>query len=283
MRIGFISDLHIDFNRRHHFIAVVVELVKKERLDHLVIMGDTANGLERNLAFDDVLSQSLEIPFHTLVGNHDLYVSHPREKTVSTIQQRSRDAYHQLDESPFSLTQHPLLTKNWVITGINGWYDYTFAKGFSDNRGSILANNWVAKHVWPDQLYINGNQINYRRDRDWVTKQIFDWQHQINQMQLGSRKLLVAMHMLPTKRLVRQMPVPFYDRFTYQLGSERYRQLFEQNHVKVALSGHSHMPNVIDYRGIHYQNVSLGYDFQWQNPADALGELQRVMFVLEDE
>lgn len=282
VRIGFVSDLHVDFNRRHDFISILTELVAKKHLDRLVIMGDTANGLERNLAFDDQLAAKLPVPFQTLIGNHDLYVDHPRQKTVGQIQRASREAYRQLNQLPFSLTQHPLETAHWVITGINGWYDDTFASHFTEQRGPKLATNWIARHVWPDQLYINGNQIDYYRDRRWVISQIFDWQHQINQLTLGNRKLLVAMHMLPTKKLVKSLPIPFYDRFLYQLGSERYREIFEQNHVSRSLSGHSHMPKIIRYRGIDYQNISLGYDFQWQDPADALGELERVMFILED-
>lgn len=282
MRIGFVSDLHIDFNRQYDFEAVLSKLIKIKQLDQLIIMGDSANGLQKNLAFNQRLVQVLPIPISTLVGNHDLYVDHPREKSVAAVQRASRKSYWQLNHLATSLTRHPIVTAHWVITGINGWYDYTFAKNFSEQRGLRLANNWVAKHVWPDQLYINGNQIDYQRDRSWVISQIFDWQHQINQMAVGRRKLLVAMHMLPIKQLARQMPIPFYDRFMYQLGSDRYRQIFEQNHVKLALSGHSHMPNKVDYHGVQYQNISLGYDFQWQNPADALGELERVMFILED-
>lgn len=282
MRIGFVSDLHIDFNRQYDFVSVLAQLVSDKKLDQLVIMGDSANGLQRNLQFYRRLDQRLAVPFHTLIGNHDLYVDHPREKLVKQIQAASGNSYHELDNLPTALTKHPIQTKHWLITGINGWYDYTFAKNFSEAKGPRYADNFVAKHVWPDQMYINGNQINYRRDRLWVTQQIFSWQHQINQMNVTGKKLLVASHMLPTKKLARQMSVPFYDRFLYQLGSDRYRQIFEQNHVSLSLSGHSHMPNAITENGIEYRNISLGYDFQWQNPGDALNELKRVMYVLED-
>lgn len=282
MRIGFVSDLHIDFNRQYDFCDILAKLVQDEQLDRLVIMGDSANGRQRNLNFYTRLTQKLPIPFNTLIGNHDLYVSHPRRRRVDSIQRESRQTYFQLDNLSTALTRHPILTIHWAITGINGWYDYTFAKNFKAQRGPEYADNFVAKHVWPDQMYINGNQIDYQRDRNWVTRQIFAWQHQINQLQLGSRKLLVASHMLPTKRLARQMPIPFYDRFMYQLGSERYRKLFEQNHVSISISGHSHMPTKVDYNGIQYRNISLGYDFQWQNAGDALSELKRLMFILED-
>lgn len=83
VRIGFVSDLHVDFNRRHDFISTLTELVAKKHLDQLVIMGDTANGLERNLAFDDQLVAKLPVPFQTLIGNHDLYVDHPRQKRLA--------------------------------------------------------------------------------------------------------------------------------------------------------------------------------------------------------
>lgn len=283
MRIGFVSDLHIDFNRQYDFVSVLGQLISDENLDQLVIMGDSANGLQRNLRFYQQLAEALPVPFHTLIGNHDLYVDHPRQKSVQQIQSASRTAYRELDRLPTSLTRHPIETRHWLITGINGWYDYTFAKHFCEADGPRYANNFVAKHVWPDQLYINGNQISYRRDRKWVVEQILAWQHQINRLAVSGKKILVASHMLPTKKLAYQLPIPFYDRFMYQLGSDRYRQLFEHNHVSLSLSGHSHMPNAVTKNGIRYRNLSLGYDFQWQNPGDALGELKRVMFVLEDE
>lgn len=79
MRIGFVSDLHIDFNRQYDFTAVLEQLVYDKHLDELVLMGDSANGLQRNLAFYDWLAAALSVPFRTLIGNHDLYVDHPRE------------------------------------------------------------------------------------------------------------------------------------------------------------------------------------------------------------
>ncbi len=283
MRIGFVSDLHIDFNRKVNFIDVLKQLVDDEQLDELIIMGDTANGVKRDLTFYSKLKASLNIPFKTLVGNHDIYVDHARSKDFKEVQAESGDAYRQLDGLDTSLTTNPLITKRWVITGINGWYDYTFAKNFDEKNGQKLANNFVNKHLWPDQRYINGGQVDYNRDKNWVTDQIFKWQSQINQLNTKGKKVLVASHMLPTKRLTRSRSIPFYDRFLYPLGSERYRELFEQNTVQVSLSGHSHMPTHLIYHDIKYVNLSLGYQFQWHNPSDPLKELKRVMYILEDD
>lgn len=51
MRIGFVSDLHTDFNRQYDFVTVLQQLINDERLDKIVIMGDSANDLKRNLRF----------------------------------------------------------------------------------------------------------------------------------------------------------------------------------------------------------------------------------------
>ena len=67
MRIGFVSDLHIDFNRQYDFVSVLGQLISDENLDQLVIMGDSANGLQRNLRFYQQLAEALPVPFHTLI------------------------------------------------------------------------------------------------------------------------------------------------------------------------------------------------------------------------
>ncbi|WP_243686123.1 metallophosphoesterase [Lentilactobacillus rapi] len=145
MRIGFVSDLHIDFNRQYDFCDILAKLVQDEQLDRLVIMGDSANGRQRNLNFYTRLTQKLPIPFNTLIGNHDLYVSHPRRRRVDSIQRESRQTYFQLDNLSTALTRHPILTIHWAITGINGWYDYTFAKNFKAQR--VLSMRII---LWPN-------------------------------------------------------------------------------------------------------------------------------------
>ncbi len=281
MRIGFISDLHIDINRHHNFITLISELAKEKKLDLLVILGDIADGAIYTIKFYRELKEKLKIPFRTLVGNHDIYVPNTKYYTSDQIKKKSRQFYHDLDSLPTSLVHHPIITDNWLITGINGWYDYTFAKNFSEKRGPQLAHNWISANMWPDQKKINGKQINYNRDKMWVLNQIMAWKKQVIKIKIGKRKLVVASHFLPTKNLIHILHIPFYDHFLYQLGSERYRKAFEENKVSISISGHSHMPIKIIKNNIKYINVSLGYNFQWSEAANALEELKKTMFILE--
>ena len=42
MRIGFISDLHIDFNRQFDFLEILSQVIADKALDTVVFLGDTS-------------------------------------------------------------------------------------------------------------------------------------------------------------------------------------------------------------------------------------------------
>ena len=44
MKIGFIGDLHMDYNTRHDFLAEFTRICKNLTLDALVFCGDTTTG-----------------------------------------------------------------------------------------------------------------------------------------------------------------------------------------------------------------------------------------------
>ncbi|MFT8317623.1 MAG: metallophosphoesterase [Sporolactobacillus sp.] len=280
MRIGFLSDLHTDYNHLHHFETIIPRLIRLKRLDVLCILGDTATGAEDSLAFYQALQRRMAIPLRILPGNHDIFVRHAAWKTVEEVQHQSTEAYFKLLHHPtLSLYLNPIVTPHWLVVGISGWYDYSFVAGDPDK----LARHLVSKYIWPDQMMINRRQIDAARDRQWVDNDLERLTELFSRPEAQNRKRLVAMHFLPTRRLIERKHYLLYRHFIVQLGSTRYQQFFETHQVAVSISGHSHMPIQCDAGGVHYENVSLGYDFQWADASDALGELERILYVLEDD
>lgn len=280
MRLGFLSDLHTDYNHLHHFETIIPRLIQRKRLDGLCILGDTATGVDGALEFYQSLQQRIAIPLRILPGNHDIYVRDAARKTAEEVQHESTEAYFKLLYHPdLSLYLNPIITPHWLIVGISGWYDYSFVPGDPDK----LARHPVSKYVWPDQMMINHRQIDAARDERWVEDDLERMTELFNRPEARHRKRLVAMHFLPTDQLIRRKRYPMYRHFIVQLGSNRYQRFFETHDVARSVSGHSHMPTRCDVNGIHYENVSLGYGFQWADASDAQGELERILYILEDD
>ena len=283
MRIGFISDLHIDFNRQFDFLEILTEVIADKALDTVVFLGDTSTGAKDALGFYDALAVKTKAQVRTVPGNHDMYVENLRRKSKARINRES-SAFHDsiLFHKEYSLMENPIVTKHWYIIGIGGWFDYSFGRRKPGDPPGKAANSIISRFLWPDQKVIHGGVIDYERDVRLVKKDIRMLQRSFEKEAAMGKKRCVVMHMLPTIDLVRDYPIPFYDKLINQLGSERYRHFFEKNKVTLSISGHSHMPMKIQKNGIRYVNVSLGYTFQWTNPADAYGEISKILYILED-
>lgn len=70
MRIGYISDLHVEF-RKPDFIEMLTAYLNsfKNEVDFLIIAGDIYSDSKRRKRF----LESLELPIKTIMGNHDFF------------------------------------------------------------------------------------------------------------------------------------------------------------------------------------------------------------------
>ena len=76
MKIGFISDLHIDLNPDvppQEYMTRLKEIIKRKQLNRLVIGGDISNHYSSTLQFVEQLQNQAEIPVHFIPGNHDFW------------------------------------------------------------------------------------------------------------------------------------------------------------------------------------------------------------------
>lgn len=284
MRIGFISDLHIDVNTRYDFTRLIPEAAQEQGLDILIFVGDTGTGAQECLKFYDEISRRMKTKIRVIPGNHDTYVWDLKGKTSREISKESTSLGNRLLFHPeYSLIKNPVITSNWAITGVEGWFDYSFHQKGEKADLDRVSHNLINRYVWPDERFIHGGVIDAQRNIRQVEKEITLIKKVFEKEECKGKKKCVVTHMLPTKDLVRRYPIPFYSKFINQLGSERYRSFYEQSGVKLSVSGHSHMPMKIRRNGVVYANVSLGYGFQWSDASKPLEEIKKVMYILEDE
>lgn len=284
MRIGFISDVHLDYNRHHDFINALKQVISEKNIACLVFAGDTATGAPDALKFYRALSEQTDCIIRIVPGNHDLYIADSKGRKTEWIRKKASEFKTMLaDDTDFSLLRNPIITKNWFITGIDGWYDYSFDKRFPDIDLDKLARKQIGGTPWPDLTFIDGGENQADRDICKVKEDLCILKEVLESPSAQGKKRCVVMHVLPTRELVVPRKLPFYDAGVNFLGSEEYRKLFEQEKIDLSISGHSHMRMDKEINGIRYVNVSLGYNYQWKYQLDAAKEIGETIFILEDD
>lgn len=281
MRIGFLSDLHHE-KWRTDPVGLLAGLSQRLELDYLVLAGDTAPGADAALRFCERLDAAMDARLRIVAGNHDLYVPNYQNLTPAQVRTASASFYARITyESAYSLLLHPIVTPHWFITGLGGWYDYSFARGYPDVDLKRLSRSRAARHFWSDNEQVRGGCFDYRIDLARVEEDIRSLRRVLTVPEAAGRQLCAVTHMIPTRALTEGMPIPFYGRFRPLLGSERYRMLYEELGVSLSISGHTHLPRHLCQNGITYVNVSLPARALRRHPFAPEKELQRVMFVLE--
>ncbi|MEJ7443014.1 metallophosphoesterase, partial [Staphylococcus warneri] len=72
MKIGAISDLHVDRNPKlnsHYYFETLVNVIMKREIELLIIAGDISNDYRQSIQFIKDLRNKLEIPVLFVPGN----------------------------------------------------------------------------------------------------------------------------------------------------------------------------------------------------------------------
>ena len=282
MRIGFLSDLHHE-KWRTDPADLLAALADRLKLDYLVLAGDIAPGADAALRFCERLDAAMDARLRIVAGNHDLYVPDYKNLTPAQIRAESAAFYARITyESAYSLFLHPIVTPHWFISGLGGWYDYSFARKYPDVDVKRISRSRTARHFWSDNDRVRGGRFDHRIDLARVEEDIRALRTALTVPEATGHRLCAVTHMLPTRALCEGIPIPFYDRFRPLLGSERYRLLYEELGVALSISGHTHLPRRLRQNGITYVNVSLPARALRRHPLSHAKEFERVMFVLEE-
>lgn len=255
MKIGVISDLHIDMNERKlapgaSYDRLLAELLYNNEVDLLLLAGDISSDYHDSLAFLDKMKRHRSSPIVFVPGNHDFWSIRNKEEDTREIYRIFRER----EESPVG--RPLLLGDEWAVVGNPGWYDY----GFADNKRYTL-EQFEAKKLdvggWNDRLYINWHQS----DRE-VANEMLEEIHQ-DLDRVGERKVILMTHVVTHPLFTVPLPNRIYDYYNAFLGNKSYMRLYEQYPIEKSIMGHVHMRRTLRERGVTYYCACLGNARHW--------------------
>ena len=254
MRIGLISDLHIDINKEFPILDLTAQAAKTRSVDALVIAGDISESPDQTIQAMDELQQMCYFPVYYVPGNHDMWNKNCLERTTEAIDRMYRADAHCLSG------KHIILEKNeqkLALIGDVGWYDYSMA--VTDYTKEQLDAMTMDGRTWQDKLF-NQWTSNNEKQMQKVLRQL-----EAQLKACGNLPILAVTHMLP----VTDFCVPektegikwgFFNAF---LGSTAIEALYTKYPVQYAVCGHVHYRKQIEKDGIRHVCPCLGYHTEW--------------------
>lgn len=237
MKIGLISDLHIDASPLNkQILPYIVDAAEEANLDLFVLAGDLSpNLLELAKILAAFTESSLTCPKLFVPGNHDIWVTrHPHV----TSQQK----YCAIEKVCYECGFHPLSADPLVVNDIGfcgtiGWYDYSFRR----ESYKISIERYAAKQlfgaVWNDLKYAKWGtddvEVAHRFENEL--------QSQINTIKDSVLRIVVITHHVPFQACVRYRGKLSWDFFSAFMGSQGLGEICQKETlVTHALFGHSH-------------------------------------------
>lgn len=278
MKIGMISDLHIDINEDYPVLELTAEAAKAQDVDALVIAGDISETPDQTLRAIDKLQGLCSMPVYYVPGNHDMWNKNCPGRSTEEIDRVYREDARCLSG------KHILLEKDGqklALTGDIGWYDYTMASPeYTEEQLNVMT---MDGRTWQDKLFNQWTEDN----RKQMERRLGMLEEQLEFC--GEIPILAVTHMLPIKDFcVQETPGGLkWGFFNAFLGSTAIEALYRRHSVKYAVCGHVHFRSQVERNGIRYICPCLGYHTEW--PLYQLGDdsaethIKDALYVLEVE
>lgn len=270
MRIGIISDLHIDrYNNSVEHIPLYEEALIKEtenrKIDLLLIAGDISNSYDLTMDFIRTVSKESNTEIKFVPGNHDLWQADITEDTEAVLERYARQ--------PESLIRSPMIINDdWAVAGHTGWYDYTYASGeFTYDR---LERRSYYGGTWQDK-----NHIAWRYNDAEMSRQ-FSRAVREDLESLGARKIILITHIVTSKRFRVPMPHRLFDYYNAFIGTSDFNAIYNDFPVHYSIMGHVHFRHSLTENGITYICPCLGYKREWRTD-DISTEIGNAYYVIE--
>lgn len=279
MRIGFIGDLHIDYNTHHDFLTALAEACNRLKLDTIVFCGDTLTGAEQALTFYAKLRSRTNTKVLQIPGNHELYCLPEQSKNKLCL---DADEYMDLmlNDERTSLFKNPIVHGQWCIIGGPSWYDYSLHRNY--RRMDALAKRRFL-HRNPEYKYLQDKKESSFINEKITAKSLMLMERQlrtIREREKGKHyKICSVIHMLPLAEMYKSSHV--WATTVAFMGSKYYAELYETYGVDLCICAHSHIRRSLTKNGTTYVNVSLGHNFKWKHKTNLYSELLETLYILE--
>ncbi|MCC2250295.1 metallophosphoesterase [Virgibacillus sp. AGTR] len=273
MRLGIISDLHIDVNREMvpantSYIEILYKKIQKEAIDILLIAGDISNDYQISIPFLNDLEAWSNIKVLFVPGNHD-YWSKENQVTDTWEIYKAYKAWHGcLSNEPY------VLNEEWVVIGDSGWYDYSF--GDSSFSVTEFDKGHYMNRTWQDFIYTSWGRSNIDMHEHFYQKISEDLEA------YKDKKIIMMTHMLSHASFTVPMPNKKWAYFNAFLGSELYSTLYDKYDVRYGIMGHVHYRKVEQTDKTTMICACVGNNSEWQTK-NLAKEIDDAFYVLELE
>lgn len=272
MKIGILSDIHIDINYtdRDLITPAICRNIKKKSLDMIIVAGDVASDYELTLTFLEKIEKNANVPCLYVPGNHDIWTENHPDKTSWEIYELLKSHSHNLANGFYEID------KDWIVIGDLGWYDFSFGdKKYSSNDFNRMQ---YEERVWQDRINAVWDRTTLEMHRYFI-KKLEDQLYQYR-----DRKVIVVTHVLPIKDFTVQHPDNMWKYMNAFLGSGEYGELIlKYPNVRYAVSGHVHHRKQFKIENTKFICCCLGYRNEWHKNDDTNVEVDRAIMTIEIE
>ena len=267
MRIGVISDIHIDRNKAYPVTEVLAEKTKEKKLDCLLLAGDVSNRYKTTFAFFERFAGLTDVPFYFVPGNHDLW-------DEAGEYGDTREIYRRYAEHPRCLSGRCVpLGGGWAAVGETGWYDHSFGNPkFSPEE---FARHSMYGRTWMDSV----NTRWHADDRQVHREMLARLERSLAEGTAAGSKLIAVPHVVGIRAFLVPETRGKWDYFNAFLGSPDYGELYRRCNVRYGVMGHVHFRRTHAQNGIRFVCACLNYFTEWRT-GDVGKEIDDALSVL---
>ncbi|MDN6293887.1 MAG: metallophosphoesterase [Alkalibacterium sp.] len=258
MRIGTVSDLHIDrnkwiFDEGETTLSILVTMLKEKAVDVLLIAGDISNHyLESHVFIEELMNES-GIVVKFVPGNHDYWAKDHEVTDSHKINQFFNKQEYSLIGKPYELN------RDWVVVGTPGWYDY----GYGNHEKYTEAQFEKKKYgfaSWNDLHFVDWHQ----KDRE-VSKEMLDQLYK-DLESVKDKNIILMTHVATHEAFVVPLPHRIYDFANAFLGAKSYESVYKDfESIKYSIMGHVHFRKVISEEDRTFISPCLGSSKHWRD------------------
>lgn len=264
MKIGILSDLHVDINHEagNPVVQGLKAVMRAKNIDKMIIAGDMASDYELTLTslMDIEAATGIECLF--VPGNHDIWNrKHPSMTSWETYERLKR-FHRNLANGPYYLND------DWVVIGDMGWYDYAF--GSSDFTIEQFDYMKIDDRLWQDKVMAIW---------DRPTRAMHDYFYEKLEAQLKEyhqQHIILVIHVIPIQQFTVQNPDRIWSYLNAFLGSPQYGTLALKYNVRYIICGHVHYRRKVRISNSEFICNCLNYSHQWINN-DAADEIAQAL------
>jgi len=272
MRIGILSDVHIDGNEKalpsgQSYEKLLSRLLRQRKVDQLLLAGDVSSDYRVSQQFIERVQDLSGIPVLFVPGNHDFW---SKKNGVS----RTPEIYNYFSRQPETLIANPrIVNDEWAIVGNPGWYDY----GYGNQDVYTTAQFSEKKYrfaSWNDRHYIDWGMS----DQEASNRMLQQLKEDLSKV--GNRKVILMTHVATHPEFVVPLPHKVYDYFNAFLGSASYEILYEDYPIAVSVMGHVHFRKTYRTEQTMYISACLGNKKHWRSK-DPMRELEETLVTMD--